>query len=44
MAAISTGGMWFPVVFAVATALPVAVVAWLLAYSIAWSFILQVTF
>ena len=35
MAAISTGGMWFPVVFAVATALPVAVVAWLLAYSIA---------
>ena len=31
MAAISTGGMWF----AVATALPVAVVAWLLAYSIA---------
>ena len=37
MAAISTGGMWFPVVFAVATALPVAVVAWLLAYSIAGS-------
>ena len=35
MAAISTGGMWFSVVFAVATALPVAVVAWLLAYSIA---------
>ena len=35
MAAISTGVMWFSVVFAVATALPVAVVAWLLAYSIA---------
>lgn len=33
MAAGTTGGMWLPVVFAVATGLPVAVVAWLLAYS-----------
>lgn len=34
MAAGTTGGMWLPVVFAVATGLPVAVVAWLLAYSV----------
>ena len=34
MAAISTGGMWFSVVFAVATALPVAVVAWVLGHRI----------
>lgn len=34
MAAGTTGGMWLPVVFAVATGFPVAVVAWLLAYSV----------
>lgn len=35
MAAASVGGMWLPVVFALATALPVVMVAWLLAYSVA---------
>ncbi len=34
MAAGTTGGMWLPAVFAVATGLPVVVVAWLLAYSV----------
>lgn len=34
MAAGTTGGMWLPAVFAVATGLPVAAVAWLLAYSV----------
>lgn len=35
MSAAETGGYLLPVVFAVATGLPVAVVAWLLAYSVA---------
>ena len=35
MAAAETGGYLLPVVFALATGLPVIVVAWILAYSIA---------
>ncbi|MEG0794930.1 MAG: aromatic aminobenezylarsenical efflux permease ArsG family transporter [Odoribacter sp.] len=35
MAAAETGGYFLPVVFAVATGLPVIVVAWILAYSVA---------
>ena len=35
MAAVTTGGMWLPVIYAVATGLPVVVVAWILAYSMA---------
>lgn len=35
MAAAETGGVWLPVVFAVATGLPVVIVAWVLAYSVA---------
>ena len=35
MAAAETGGMLLPVVFAIATGLPVFVVAWILAYSVA---------
>lgn len=34
MSAGTTGGMWLPAVFAVATGLPVAAVAWLLAFSV----------
>lgn len=35
MAATATGGMLLPVIFAVATGLPVIIVAWILAYSVA---------
>ncbi len=35
MSAVETGGYWFPLIFAIATALPVIIVAWILAYSIA---------
>ena len=35
MAAAETGGYLLPIVFALATGLPVIVVAWILAYSIA---------
>lgn len=35
MAAAEAGGEWLPVVFAVATGLPVVIVAWVLAYSVA---------
>ena len=35
MSAATTGGYWLPMVFAVATGLPVIVVAWILAYSVA---------
>lgn len=35
MAAAETGGYWLPVVFAIATGLPVVIVAWILAYSVA---------
>lgn len=34
MSAAETGGYWLPVVFAIATGLPVAIVAWILAYSL----------
>ncbi len=35
MAAAEIGGYWLPVVFAIATGLPVVIVAWILAYSVA---------
>ena len=35
MSAMEAGGYFFPVVFAIATALPVIIVAWLLAFSFA---------
>ena len=35
MSAVETGGYLLPAVFAVATGLPVVIVAWLLAYSVA---------
>lgn len=35
MSAMEVGGYWFPLVFAIATALPVIIVAWILAYSVA---------
>lgn len=35
MAAAETGGYWLPVIFAIATGLPVMGVAWVLAYSVA---------
>ncbi|MGL4294048.1 MAG: aromatic aminobenezylarsenical efflux permease ArsG family transporter [Bacteroidales bacterium] len=35
LSAAESGGYWLPVVFAVATALPVMIVAWILAYSMA---------
>jgi len=34
MSAAESGGYWLPVVFAIATGLPVMVVAWIVAYSI----------
>ncbi len=34
MSAVETGGYWFPLIFAIATALPVIIVAWILAYSV----------
>ena len=35
MSAAETGGYWLPLVFAIATGLPVIIVAWILAYSVA---------
>jgi hypothetical protein len=35
MSAVQSYGYWLPVIFAVATALPVIIIAWILAYSVA---------
>ena len=33
MSAIATGGYWLPLLYAISTALPVVLIAWLLAFS-----------